>query len=89
MVEQVAVQAQVRGHGLGQGVVGPLASDPLGQPFSGVGGEGADRPGVAKRLVVDGAGDGGFQQGKRVVPGLSGFRQNLDRFIAGHAAPLP
>ena len=89
MVEQVTVQAQVRGEGLGQGRVGPFIDDPFRQPFGGVAGQGPDRQGVTKRPVVDGAGNGRFQQREGLVPGLSGLRQRPDRFIPGHALPLP
>ena len=89
MVQQVAVQPQVRGHGLGQGIIRAFATDPLSQPFGGVIGQGPDRLRVAERIVVDGAGNRGLEQRKGLVLGLSSLGQQGDRVFAGHAPPLP
>src|SRR5690606_21842674 len=90
VVEQVAVQPHVGGHGLGEGLVSALAAaDALAKAFGGVAGEGADGLRIPEGIVVDGAGDGRLKQGEGRVVGLARLGQNGFGFLARHVRPLP
>ncbi len=89
VVQQVAVQPQVRGHGFGQGVVGAFVGGAFLDPLGGLIGQQTDRLGVAEGIVVNGAGDGAFEQRKAVVLGGSRLGQNDLGFVARHAMSVP
>jgi hypothetical protein len=73
--EQVAGEAQVPGHGLGQGLLGALHAQAVGQALHPRAGQVARELGVAAGIVMDRAGDGGLQQRKLVLGRPPGFAQ--------------
>ncbi len=65
---QVASQAQVAGHGLGQGFLGGLVGQPLLQPVGPFFGQRPSDRGIAGRILVHRARHRGLEQRKGVIP---------------------
>ncbi len=80
----VAVQAQVAGHGLGQRLLGRFALQPVGEPFDGMVHQLPRRIGLAIGILVQGAEQGRFEQGKAVVLDLAELSERALSFLAGH-----
>ncbi len=83
----VAVQAQVAGHGFGQRLLGRFALQPFGEPVDRVIHKLARRIGVAVGILVQRAEQRRFEQGEAVVLELAQLGESGFGFLARHPSP--
>ncbi len=84
VVDQVAVQPEVAGHGLGEGFLRRLALQAFSEARGGLPGQGPGRLRVAVGVLMDRAEQRRFQQRKAVVRPLPELGQRTFSLLAGH-----